>query len=58
MKIWNEVHGKPQKEHLLCEQLWLRRIETYYPRIRVQPINLGLKKSSHIFLGIFLSAAI
>ena len=31
MKLWHVVHSKPQKEALLCEQLCLRRIETYDP---------------------------
>jgi transcriptional antiterminator RfaH len=51
MKIWHVVHSKPQKESLLCEQLWLRRIETYYPRIRVQPINPRAHKIKPYFPG-------
>jgi transcriptional antiterminator RfaH len=39
MKNWHVVHSKPQKEILLWEQLCLRDIETYYPRIRVQTVN-------------------
>ena len=51
MKIWHVVHSKPQKESLLFEQLWLRRIETYYPRIRVQPINPRAHKIKPYFPG-------
>jgi hypothetical protein len=33
------LHSKPHKDELLAEQLELRRIETIYPRIRVQVVN-------------------
>jgi transcriptional antiterminator RfaH len=51
MKIWNVVQSKPQKEALLCEQLCLRRIETYYPRIRIQPVNPRAHKIKPYFPG-------
>jgi transcriptional antiterminator RfaH len=51
MKMWHVVHSKPQKEALLCEQLSLRRIETYYPRIRVKPINPRARKIKPYFPG-------
>jgi len=31
---WYALHSKPHKEELLAEQLELRRIETFAPRIR------------------------
>jgi transcription antitermination factor NusG len=36
---WYALHSKPHKEELLAEQLELRKIETYAPRIRVQVVN-------------------
>jgi transcription antitermination factor NusG len=36
---WYVLHSKPHKEDLLAEQLELRRIETFSPRIRVQVVN-------------------
>ena len=51
MKIWHVVHTKPQKEALLCEQLSLRRIETYYPCMRVKPINPRAHKIKPYFPG-------
>jgi transcription elongation factor/antiterminator RfaH len=36
---WYVLHSKPHKEKLLAEQLELRKIETFAPRIRVQVVN-------------------
>jgi transcription elongation factor/antiterminator RfaH len=36
---WYVLHSKPHKEKLLAEQLELRSIETFAPRIRVQVVN-------------------
>jgi transcription antitermination factor NusG len=36
---WYALHSKPHKEDLLAEQLELRKIETFAPRIRVQVVN-------------------
>ena len=36
---WYVMHSKPNKEELLYEQLRLRKIDAYYPRIKVQPVN-------------------
>src|SRR5512137_2589358 len=36
---WYVLHSKPHKEELLAEQLELRRVETFAPRIRVQVVN-------------------
>jgi transcription antitermination factor NusG len=36
---WYVLHSKPHKEGLLAEQLELRKIESFAPRIRVQVVN-------------------
>ena len=33
---WYVLHSKPRKEDLLWEQLRLREIEAFHPRLRVQ----------------------
>jgi transcription antitermination factor NusG len=39
VKGWYTLHSKPRKEELLYGQLVIRKIETFYPRIRVHPVN-------------------
>jgi len=51
MKMWYVVQSSPQKEMLLWEQFYLRGIETYYPRIRVQPVNPRARKLKPYFPG-------
>lgn len=54
---WYVLHSKPHKEELLAEQLELRRIETFAPRIRVQVINPRARKVRPYFPGyIFVHA--
>ncbi len=54
---WYALHSKPHKEELLAEQLELRRIETFAPRIRVQVINPRARKVRSYFPGyIFVRA--
>ena len=48
---WYALHSKPNKEELLWDQLAIRRIETYYPRIRVQVINPRARKIRPYFPG-------
>lgn len=48
---WYVVHSKPQKEEFLAEQLELRRIETYNPRIRVNPVNPRARRIKPYFPG-------
>jgi transcription antitermination factor NusG len=48
---WYVLHSKPHKEELLAEQLELRRIETFYPRIRVQVVNPRARKIRPYFPG-------
>jgi transcription antitermination factor NusG len=54
---WYVLHSKPHKEELLAEQLELRKIETFAPRIRVQVINPRARKIRPYFPGyIFVRA--
>ena len=48
---WYVLHSKPHKEELLAEQLELRRIETFAPRIRVQVVNPRARKVRAYFPG-------
>lgn len=48
---WYVLHSKPNKEELLWEQLNIRKVETFYPRIRVQPINPRARKVRPYFPG-------
>jgi transcription antitermination factor NusG len=49
--VWYALHSKPLKEELLFEQLSLRKIETFYPRIRVQTVNPRARKVRAYFPG-------
>jgi transcription antitermination factor NusG len=51
MKSWYVVHTKPQKEALLWEQFCLRGVETYYPSIRVHPVNPRARTIKPYFPG-------
>ncbi|MGB8214183.1 MAG: transcription termination/antitermination NusG family protein [Anaerolineales bacterium] len=54
---WYVLHSKPHKEEILAEQLELRRIETFAPRIRVQVVNPRARKVRPYFPGyIFVRA--
>lgn len=48
---WYVLHSKPNKEELLWEQLNIRKVETFYPRIRVQPVNPRSRKVRPYFPG-------
>ena len=48
---WYALHSKPRKEELLYGQLILREIDTFYPRIRVQPVNPRSAKVRAYFPG-------
>jgi transcription antitermination factor NusG len=48
---WYVVRSKPCKEEFLAEQLELRRIEVYNPRIRVQTVNPRARKIKPYFPG-------
>ena len=51
MLRWYVMQSKPQKESFLNEQLYLRGIETYYPKIRLNPVNPRSKKVKPYFPG-------
>lgn len=51
MMRWYVLHCKPHKENLLHKQLCLRRIETYYPCLRVKPVNPRACKIRPYFPG-------
>jgi transcription antitermination factor NusG len=48
---WYALRSKPHREELLWEQLNLRGIENYYPRIRVRPVNPRSRKIIPYFPG-------
>lgn len=48
---WYVLHSKPHKEEFLAEQLELQRIETFYPKIRVQVVNPRARKVRPYFPG-------
>ena len=51
MMRWYVLQSKPQKESLLYTQLCLRKIETYYPRLCVKPVNPRSRKLRSYFPG-------
>ena len=48
---WYAMHSKPRKEDLLWDQLLIRKIEAYHPRIKVQPVNPRARKVKPYFPG-------
>lgn len=48
---WYVLHSKPNKEELLWEQLTLRNVEVFYPRIRVHPVNPRARQVRAYFPG-------
>ena len=50
-KHWYVYRSKPNKEMFLAEQLELRRIEVFCPRIRVQVVNPRARKVRSYFPG-------
>ena len=54
---WYVMHSKPNKEEVLYQQLCIRRIETYYPRIKVQTVNPRARQLLPYFPGyLFIQA--
>ena len=51
MMQWYVLHTKPQKESLVFEQLCLRKIEAYYPKMRIKPVNPRARKIQPYFPG-------
>ena len=48
---WYVLRSKPRKEDFLYGQLIARKIEAYYPKVRVQPVNPRARKSKPYFPG-------
>jgi transcription antitermination factor NusG len=48
---WYVLHSKPNNENLLWEQLSLRGIEVFLPRIAVKPVNPRARKTKPYFPG-------
>ncbi len=48
---WYVMHSKPNKEEFLYDQLRIRNIETYYPCIKVNPVNPRSRKRKPYFPG-------
>ena len=48
---WYALRSKPRKEALLWEQLLIREMETFYPRVRVQTVNPRARKARPYFPG-------
>jgi len=48
---WYALHSKPRKENLLWEQLRIREIEAYHPRVRVKTVNPRARQVKPYFPG-------
>jgi len=48
---WYVLHSKPNREQFLFSQLQHREIETFYPRLRVKPVNPRARKIKPFFPG-------
>ena len=48
---WYVLHSKPNREQFLYSQLQHREIETFYPRLRVEPVNPRARKIRPFFPG-------
>lgn len=48
---WYALHSKPRKEELLYQQLTLRSVDCFYPRVRIQPVNPRAAKVRAYFPG-------
>jgi transcriptional antiterminator RfaH len=48
---WYVLHSKPNREGFLFSQLQHRDIETFYPRLRVEPVNPRSRKVRPFFPG-------
>jgi transcriptional antiterminator RfaH len=51
MLQWYVIRSKPRKEDFLAEQMQMRKIEIYNPRIRVQTVNPRARKVKSYFPG-------
>ena len=48
---WYAFQSKTRKEQLLCEQLRVRQIETFFPCIRLKPVNPRARRIKPYFPG-------
>lgn len=48
---WYVLRSKPNKENLLSEQLGVHNIETFFPRLKVNPVNPRARKVKPYFPG-------
>ncbi len=48
---WYAIHSHPNKEELLWEQILSHGFETFYPRVRVHPVNPRARKIKPYFPG-------
>jgi len=48
---WYVLQSKPNRENLLFSELCHREIETYYPRLRINPVNPRARKMVPFFPG-------
>ena len=48
---WYAFQSKARKEQLVCEQLRIRQIETFFPKIHVRPIKSRREKIQPYFPG-------
>lgn len=51
MRQWYAFQSKTRKEQLLCEQLRIRQIDTFFPCINVRPVNPRAQKTKPYFPG-------
>ncbi len=48
---WYVFQSKFQKESLVCEQLRIRNVDTFFPRLYVQPVNPRARRMKPYFPG-------
>ena len=48
---WYCIRSKPNKEEFLCNQLVASEIETFYPRLKVKPVNPRSRQIRPYFPG-------
>jgi len=51
MLLWYALRSKPHKESFLWQQMCARKIEVFYPRLKVQPVNPRSRKVRPYFPG-------
>ncbi|MBI5296009.1 MAG: hypothetical protein HY869_11090 [Chloroflexi bacterium] len=51
MEKWYVAHSKPRHEEILWKQYCIRNLESYYPCIKVNPVNPRAKKVQPYFPG-------